>query len=118
MWTIGEGALSVTELFAEGMSSELCLGDCAPSALLIFSSGDEFLLVWDCRGCGSDRASRPAGESAGAATVSSKWIRERSGENAMRSGACGERDACMPAALRSTRVLLYSQSCKGKVRKI
>lgn len=58
MWTIGEGALSVTELFVEGTFSELCLGD----ALLTFCSGDECLLMWDCRGCDSERASCPTGK--------------------------------------------------------
>ena len=44
MRTNGEGSLSVTELSAEGTSSKLCLGDCAPSALLTSRSGDVILL--------------------------------------------------------------------------
>ena len=114
MQTVGEGALIVTELLDEGLSSESGIADGTSSWLLTSSSGDAILLVLYCRGCVSDRDSRPPGEWIGKVTFSSKVIKERAGEKPMRSGIGGEPDACMPAAARSTWVLFRGQLCYKK----
>lgn len=102
MRTNGERSLSVTALLAEVTSSELTSSDGTASALLTSRIGEELLLVRDCNGCSSERASRPPDEWTGDAVASSKLIRERAGEKAIRSGAGGDAEACMPAAVRST----------------
>ena len=112
MRTNGEGSLSVTELLVEGTSSRPFLSDGTAPALLSSSTGDVVLPMGGCKGCVPGRGSTPATELTGGTTFSSKLFRERSGEKTMRSGVCGEADACMPAAARSTIVLFYDQFCR------